>query len=251
MMDKELLDVVVFTGLYKPKNSWRQGRLDDQYYNYCIPFRYKENKIVMVDTYHIKCYGDYDNFIKEREKEKNNIRDFIPYIYDYYYQHYRIIYDIKELEECFDLICDLKEYHPVNDREYVKYKDEDRLENISLWFECQYFQGGYKLVKNNASIFYGRDIMVQLNKLKNNTAYSFPYISDYDLDKLKETIKNADKNNAWYDKEFYEKILKWNEFLKSQKELFDKKYKDIFNNRYFARETQEELDEYMKSKEII
>lgn len=251
MMSKELLDAVVFTGLYEPKNSWRKGSLDDQYYNYCIPFRYKENKIVMIDTYHIKYYGNYDNFIQKREEEKENTRDFIPYIADFYYTHYQIIDTIEELEKCFNLVCDLKEYHPVNDREYVKYKDEDRLENISLWFECDYFRGGCKLVKNNAKIFYGRDIMIQLNKLKNNTAYSFPYMPEYELNELKEKMKSADKNNEWYDKDFYEKILKWNEFLKSQKEVYDKKYKEIFSDRVYACESQEKLDECMKDKEMI
>lgn len=254
MENKELLDAVVFTGLYKPKNSWRQGYLDEQYYNYCIPFRYKENKIVMIDTYHIKYYGDYGNFIQKREEEKNNTRDFIPYVYDYYYQHYTIIDNVKELEIWFDFVCDLKEYHPVDNREYVKYKDEDRFENISLWFECNYFQNGYKLVKNNAKIFYGRDIMIQLNKLKNNTAYSFPYMPEYELNELKEKMKNADKNNEWYDKDFYEKILKWNDFLKSQKEEYDKAYKEIFSGRVYAYETQEDylsylLDECMKDKD--
>lgn len=242
MTSKELLDAIVFTGLYEPKNGWSQGYLDDQYYGYCVPFRYKENKIVMVDTYHIKYYSKYDNFVQKREEEKNNTRDFIPYVSDYYYKHYRIIDSIKELEECFNLVCDLKEYHPVDDREYVKYKDEDRLENISLWFECNYFQNGCKLVKNNASIFYGRDIKVQLNNLKYNTSHSFPHISEYELNELKEKMKSADKNNAWYDKDFYEKISKWNEFLNSQKELYDNTYKEIFNDRPYACESQEELE---------
>ncbi len=248
MENKELLDAVVFTGLYKPKNSWSQGYLDDQYYNYCIPFRYKENKVVMIDTYHIEHYGNYDIFVQKREEEKNNTRDFIPYIYDYYYKHYRIIDTIEELEKCFDLVCDLKDFHPVNDREYAKYKDEDRFENISLWFECKYSQHGYKLVKNGAKIFYGRDISVQLNNLKYNTSYSFPHISEYDLDELKEKMKSADKNNAWYDKDFYERILKWNDFLNSQKKLYDKTYKEIFDRSY-AYESQEELEEYIKNKE--
>lgn len=249
MENKKLLDAVVFTGLYEPKNGWRKGWNDDQCYNYCIPFRYKENKIVMIDTYHIDSYGDYERFIQRREEEEKKIvRDNIPYVYNYYYKHYEIIDTIEELEKGFNLVCDLKEYHPVDDKEYAKYKDEDRLKNISLWRECKYFQNGYKLVKNNANIFYGRDIMVQLNELKNNTSYSFPHMSEYDLNELQETIENANKNNAWYDKEFYEKILKWNEFLKSQKELFDKKYKEIFD-RYYACETQEELDKHMKNKE--
>ena len=248
MTSKELLDVVIFTGLYEPKNSWRNGYLDDQCYNYCVPFRYKENKIVMVDTYHIKHYGNYDNFIREREEEKEKTRDYIPYVSDYYYKHYRIIDTIEELEKCFNLVCDLKEYHPVDDREYAKYKDEDRFENISLWYECKYFQNGYKLVKNDASIFYGRDISVQLNELKYNTSYSFPHISEYKLNELKEKTKSADSKGVWYDKDFYEKILKWNDFLNFQKQLFEKTYKEIFNIRSYACESQEELEELIERR---
>lgn len=251
MPSKELLDVVVFTGLYKPKNSWRQGPLDDQYYNYCVPFRYKEDKIVMVDTYHITHYGDYDDFIQKREEEKEKTRDNIPYAFDYYYQHYIIITSAEELEKYFNFVCDLKEYRPVNNRGYIKYKDEDKFENIPLWFECDYFQGGCKLVRNNAEIFYGRDIKTQLNSLKNNTCYYFPHVPEYELTELKEKMKDADSKGAWYDKEFYNKLLRWNEFLKAQEEVYDKKCKEIFSDRVFACESQEELDKYMKAKEMV
>lgn len=244
-MTEELLNEIKFTGVYIPKDGWSKGYMDTQHYGFCMPFIVGEN-IVMIDTYHISFYGKYEGFVKEREQEREKQRQFIPYVTDYYYQHYKVVRNVKDLQRDFKLICDLKEYHPVESRVYAQYRDEDRLDGIRLWFECQYFQGGYMLVKNDAKIFYGRNIMVLLNGLKNDTCNLLHSMSTYDLDKVKEAIEKAESEGSWYDKEFYERILKWNDFLIAQTKIFNEEYKKVFGNRRYACEKQEDLDELKK-----
>ena len=98
------------------------------------------------------------------------------------------------------------------------------------------------LVKNDAKVFYGRNIMVLLNGLKNDTCNLLHSMSTYDLDKVKEAIEKAESEGSWYDKEFYEKVLKWNDFLIAQTKIFNEEYKKIFGNRRYACETQEDLN---------
>ena len=146
-MDEKLLNAVVFTGLYRPKKCWCNGYQSNQHYDYCVPFMH-EMGIVMVDTYHIHHSGDYEDFLKLREEEKDFKRVEVPFVTGLCYKYYSIIESVEELERNFDFVLDLKEYHPADDEEFAKCTDENKLARVPLWFECNLFRNGYKLVKN-------------------------------------------------------------------------------------------------------
>ena len=238
-MNQELKDKIVFTGVYKPKWDVSLGYMDNQYYGLSVPFIVND-RIVFVDTYHISFYGIYSAYVEQREKEVDVNHNFVPYISNYYYKHYKYVDTVSELEKNFELLLDLKECKPVTGDEVHFYKD--KFSNISLWFECCYRTSGYTLIKKDAKHDYGKKIAYLMNEIYSNITGSDMYLSSMGLSELEDAVKTADENGYWYDKKFYDGLMKYVEFIQDFKKQQSKMLTDLFDNRYPYTDENGEVD---------
>lgn len=218
---------ILFTGIYKPLFSESKGSLDDQYYGYLMPVR-ALNKIYMIDTYHIESphfYSDrantqYECVIIRAEEEHDKQHKYIPYISDYYYKHY---YEVTEedIDEKFKLVCDLKDYEPISDRELYKYNKEDYLEGVKLWWECKY-PYGYNLIKKDAK----ENITLKINNRVNYLIYNFNRPRSLYEGDIKE-LATWTRLTKDYDKDKYNYLMEMNTLLKDLCDTFEAREKEL------------------------
>lgn len=163
---KEVIDKVVFGGLYKVKSGTWQTGYNDQCYCLAVPVMDDKGYLWMQDTYQI----DSPWYSKEKNGVDNKTDAAILQICsfgegyngwcvkkaraNYYYKNQMQIMSEYDLSH-FELICDLHDYHWIGHEDYRDYKPEDVIHDCPLYFEHGYSwnlgraKGGI-LVRNGA-----------------------------------------------------------------------------------------------------
>lgn len=225
---------ITCSSVFRPKFSEGQGQLDDQYYGYLIPFQidtYDESirnistSVYLIDTYHIERpfnsqkvseYNNYSNYFLREDKVYKGI----PFVTDFYYQHCYKITSIEDLNKRFQFLCDLNDFKPCSESDYYNYNANDRID-LKLWYEGHRFY----LVKKNAI----EDKTLLINNLicevENNINIACIH-SEYEMERLK-TIVEANYD-CDFDKDRYNKVVKWYNFISHQILEAENKYKEIF-----------------------
>lgn len=220
---------MIFGGVYKRKVY---DTCNEQHYYIYIPVAYKNKDGViryrMVDTYEAERQYGTARAMEDRIKylEQANCGESSWGIYhgpsNYYYQNYYNLSSDELDEKEWELLADLHDYKPVDDREVYDYLEKDKIMYIPLWREDCYRWGsgcvGLHYVKKDAK----KDgYSVYRNALSN---YSFGF-DDYEAKRLEETCKNVLQNMALgYGKK---KIIK-NMLKKIKKYLQLSKEYDLF-----------------------
>ena len=191
---------MIFGGVYERKGH---DTYNDQHYYIYIPVAYKDKDGIihyrMVDTYEAeKLYGTAKT-MEDRVKhlEQANCGESSWGIYhgpsNYYYQNYYNLPSDELDEKEWELLADLHDYKPVDDREVYDYLEEDKIMYVPLWQEDHYrWNGGgvgLHYVKKDAK----KDgYSVYRNALSN---YSFDF-DDWRAKTLEETCKDVLQNMA-------------------------------------------------------
>lgn len=161
---KEIIDKVVFGGLYEVKSgTWNSsGGFNDQAYYLAVPVMDKDGNLWMQDTYQLE---------RPSMKGDKNITDAaIRQIcsfgegysgwcvnharFNYYYKNQKQIMDDDDLSH-FELICDMHDYRGLEPWEdYRDYKAEDVVHRVILFnehgFRWDYGTCGATLVRKDA-----------------------------------------------------------------------------------------------------
>ena len=220
--------------------------LNDQHYRLWVPVHYKkdnEEKYYMIDTYQVSrdlFSGIYDNdkekvyesLIKGLERLKTpedagNWGSGMPF--NYYYS--AIVKLTDESFKIFKLYADLHKYRLSDDRESKNYKESDVITGIQLYNEHAYSQGGITLVKKNAKINYENKINALATDIIKDIVT--PYVgTDYQIEKILKLEKEAQKNNAKYNKKRLDTVVKYKKFMNNLTEIYRKFFKEIENDIY-------------------
>ena len=225
---------ITCSSVFRPKFSESHGQLDDQYYGYLIPFQVDtydksthnlSTSVYLIDTYHIERpsrpqgvseYNNYcDYFLKEDKVYKGT-----PFVGDFYYQHCYEITSIEDLNKRFQLLCDLNDFKPCSKDNYYNYDVNDRID-LKLWYEGHTFY----LVRKTAE----QNKILQINNLMNtveNGIHEARIYSDFEMTWLKALVR--DSGDCDFDKERYDKIVKWYNYISNQITEAENKYREIF-----------------------
>lgn len=151
---RELIDKVVFGGLYKVKfGTWPMGSngwmVNDQCYGLAVPVMDGEGKLWMQDTYQLP----FPHYNSDKDGVDNKTDAAILQICsfgegyngwcvrnarcDYYYKNQMLIMTEDDLSH-FELICDLHDYRWIGYENYRDYMPEDIIHNCPLYFEHGY-----------------------------------------------------------------------------------------------------------------
>lgn len=145
---KEIIDKVVFGGLYEVKSgTWNSsGGFNDQAYYLAVPVMDKDGNLWMQDTYQLP----HPSSLNGKSKTDAAIDDVCSFgpgysgwvvkraIADYYYKNQKQIYFEDDLDR-FELIADLHDYRGLKAGEdYRDYKSEDLIRGVQLYFEHGY-----------------------------------------------------------------------------------------------------------------
>lgn len=189
---------IIFGGVYKRKCN---DTYNEQHYYIYIPVAYKNKDGViryrMVDTYEVERPFDAVRTMEDRIKylEQANCGESSYAIYhgpsNYYYQNYYNLPNDELNEEEWELLADLHDYKPVDDREVYDYLKKDKIMYVPLWREDHYRWGsgcvGLHYVKKTAK----KDgYSVYHNALSN---YSFGF-DNYYAERLEEICKDVLQN---------------------------------------------------------
>lgn len=206
------------TYLYTYRHNSRQNDLDNQFYGFVLPFQVND-EVYLIDTYHISHYESYNNFVANRAD--NITYKYIPYVSDYYYQHYYKINSKEHLERDFIFIGDLEEYTMCYS-EFENYEEKDKLSEIPLWHDSR----RNNLVKKGADT----SKVLKINNLINTLLQSnYPLrligkVYKEQLDMLVLLNQTLD-----YNKSDYEKLCKWWDYLEKISKEVQEVYAEIFN----------------------
>ena len=104
---------ITSTSLFKPLFREYISSGDDQYNCTLLPFQVND-EVYLIDTYHIKIFGDnpikyYKRYLKKLD-EYNVVYDHIPFVENFSFKHAYKITSQEDLEYRFYYICDLKDY---------------------------------------------------------------------------------------------------------------------------------------------
>ena len=220
--------------------------LNDQHYRLWVPVHYKkdnEEEYYMIDTYQVSSNlfsGIYDNdkekvyesLIKGLERLKTpedagNWGSVMPF--NYYYS--AIVKLTDESFKIFKLYVDLHKYRLSDDRESEDYKKSDVITGIQLYNEHAYSQGGITLIKKNAKINYENKI----NALATDIIKSIdvPYVTtDYQIEEILKLEKEAQENNAKYNKKRLDAVIKYKKFMNNLTEIYRKFINEINDDLY-------------------
>ena len=147
---QEIIDKVVFGGLYKVKShTWpRMNQLfeNDQCYLWAVPIMDDRGNLWMQDTYQLP----YPSSLNGKSKTDAAIDDVCSFgpgysgwvvkraIADYYYKNQKQIYFEDDLNS-FEFVADLHDYRGLKTGEdYRDYKSEDLIRGVKLYFEHGY-----------------------------------------------------------------------------------------------------------------
>ena len=147
---QEIIDKVVFGGLYKVKShTWpRMNQLfeNDQCYLWAVPIMDDKGNLWMQDTYQLP----YPSSLNGKSKTDAAIDDVCSFgpgyngwvvkraIGDYYYKNQRKIESEDNLDR-FEFVADLHDYRGLKTGEdYRDYKSEDLIRGVQLYFEHGY-----------------------------------------------------------------------------------------------------------------
>lgn len=218
------------TTLFYPRFNERQDKYDAQFNEYLLPFQVND-EVYLIDTYHIKIFGDnpikyYKRYL-EKLDECNVIYDHIPFVENFSFKHAYKITSQEDLEYWFYYICDLKDYRCCDgdtSNDYSSFVSK----NVCLTYrdsECLTM-----LVKKQAS----KKLDLQLQNLRSQIfkAIEKPSVKcdcEYKIEDLKQLIS---KNSICdWDKKECNKILEWYDYMSKISEEIDKKYEEIFFER--------------------
>ena len=148
---QEIIDKVVFGGLYKVKSgTWEMGpngwMVNDQCYLWAVPIMDDKGNLWMQDTYQLP----YPSSLNGKSKTDAAIDDVCSFgpgysgwvvkraIGNYYYQNQRKIESEDDLSR-FEFVADLHDYRGLKTGEdYRDYKSEDLIHGVKLCFEHGY-----------------------------------------------------------------------------------------------------------------
>ena len=148
---QEIIDKVVFGGLYKVKSgTWKMSpngwMVNDQCYLWAVPIMDDKGNLWMQDTYQLP----YPYSLNGKSKTDAAIDDVCSFgpgyngwvvrraIGDYYYRNQRKIESEDDLSH-FELVADLHDYRGLKTGEdYRDYKSEDLIHGVKLYFEHGY-----------------------------------------------------------------------------------------------------------------
>lgn len=219
---------ITSTCLFKPLFEESFGGADDQINGNLLPFQVNDD-VYLIDTYHIDEYSheNYENYVEKLIKNGNNIYKIIPFVNDFYYRHAYKINSIEDLNNRFELICDLKDYISCNESYFYTYGIEDRIKFSALKYDGETTW----LIKKGAI----KNITLQINNLimriNKHISYTTPevYCAIDDIKALKELIK--ENPDCEYNKDMYDKTLEWYDYMRKIIDEIDKKYEEIFFER--------------------
>ena len=253
-LSKENIKKIIFGGIYvanyneiEKYASRYNDQLNDQHYGLWVPVHYKKDdkeEYYMIDTYQVSrslFSGIYDNnkeevykaLIKGLERLKTpedagNWASRMPY--DYYYS--AIVKLTDESFKIFKLYADLHKYRLSNDRESKDYKEKDVIWGIKLYNEHAYSQGGITLVKKDAKINYENKINALASDIIKDI--TTPYVcTDYQIDEILKLEKEAQQNNAKYNKKRLDAVIKYKKFMNNLTELY-RKFADEINEDLYT-----------------
>lgn len=218
---------ITSTCLFKPLFEESLGWDDDQINGNLLPFQVNDD-VYLIDTYHITDYHHmYENYVEKLIENGNKIYKVIPFIIDFYYRHAYKINSIEDLNNRFELICDLRDYVQCSESNFYDYIIEDRIKFSALKYDGETTW----LIKKGAI----KNITLQINNLimrvNKHISYTKPeiYCGIDDIKALKELIK--ENPNCDYNKGMYDKTIKWYDYMSKISDEIDKKYEEIFFER--------------------
>lgn len=214
------------TSLFRPRFDERIDYYDRQHYNYLLPFQVNDD-VYLVDTYHIGIFGSIENYLKNMGNNENYTCESLLFAMHDFYTHIYKILSFEALNERFELICDLKDYDMCGQTDFCDYSESNRKGPFQLEScGCKVW-----LIKKGAI----RNITLQINKLivrvKEHISYTTPevYCAIEDIKTLKKLIK--ENPNCDYNKDMYNKVLEWYDYMSKIIVEIDKKYEEIFFER--------------------
>jgi len=223
---------IIFGGIYKANSKVSRyfpaftNYLNDQKYNYWFPIRVVKDgidKTYMIDTYQFemdyKYQSNYEKmvtFLKSLgNAEDNSWLASKPF--DYYYS--ARVQITEESIEAFDLIANLEDYEIASQDETRYYNKEDVVNGVMFW---NYHKNGIgvNIKKKSAKLRYD----LKIDALINDVLYDIrvPKIYDYNIEKLLLVEKEAIKENAIYDANKVEYLLKLQKYINRMSVDYDR-----------------------------
>lgn len=211
------VEKIKFGTVYRAKNIqavWSQTRnsdlqLNDQRYNLWIPIFVpgrsdqgynRREAYYMIDTYQVdSIYSETNRYQAIVDKFSNQFRvDGSSAYYrcgNYYYNSCVELNDYTI--DLFEEYIDLKQWHPISEREAENYDDNDIVRYIKL-FNCHNYPSGIILCRNDAQVDYWNSVESVCREVMDNC--SMPRTpSDYMIEKLKDIVQKAE--NSHYNKD--------------------------------------------------
>ena len=178
-------------GLYRNKVTrlhipgLKSGPYDDQTQGWWLPFKDYKGDWWLVDTYHISSnlfnYLDpLTSFVNFVESHKDGTYIIQKANNDYYYDG-AIKVSAQLLKDCFELICDLREF-TISKCNPNEYDDKDVVTHVQFYFEHAYGSTGVTLLRKGAE---KEDTRVAETLRLEITNQNFSFISDSQIEQLK------------------------------------------------------------------
>lgn len=270
-MENSIKEKILFGGLYQinhekidllrmSSNYFEND--NNQRYDYFLPVCSKNNDgsetFYMVDTYQIdnpngKDYSDLINKICSWKNPEKGTR-IKTRCFDYFYVG---IFEVTDKNiEAFALVCNLKDYKPVNLEEALIYDANDIIPNIPLYhchnYSWNYGARGITLLKIGAI----PNEKKELKRIFSDALDMRIGLSDYDYNKVVNSFKKIQIKYPWV-KDYYRKqIDACNKYLAIFKNLQDlycnslESYRDILS-RFENSQSQENFVFHVPSGDII
>lgn len=215
------------TSLFRPRFDERIDYYDRQHYNYLLPFQVNDD-VYLVDTYHIGIFGSIENYLKNMGNNENYTCESLLFAMHDFYTHIYKILSFEDLNERFELICDLKDYDMCGQTDFCDYSESNRKGPFQLEScGCKVW-----LIKKGST----KEANLQINNLiaSVHTLIEKPKVLTFQ--ESRESIKKANElikenPNCDYNKDMYDKVLKWYDYMRKIIDEIDKKYEEIFFER--------------------
>lgn len=215
------------TSLFRPRFDERVDYYDRQHYDYLLPFQVRDN-VYLVDTYHIYVWGSIENYLKIMGDSENYTRENLLFAMDDFYIHTYKILSLEDLNKRFELICDLEDYDLCEQTEFCDYSESNRKGPFKLGnCGCTVW-----LIKKGST----KEANLQINNLIASVHALIEKPKVLTFQRLRENIKKANElikenPNCDYNKDMYDKALKWYDYMRKIIDEIDKKYEEIFFER--------------------
>lgn len=155
---------------------------------------------------------------------KKTNQKYIPFVQDFYYQHYFEISSIEFLEDKFTFVGDLEDYHICEKLEEIyNFNDEDKIMFVWLYYGQS---KPINLIKNGSRKNELKEFNNLLCKMIRENR-SIINLNCYDKERLDELFKKNKNLIGFKNVNLYEQFNKYYDFLKKENVKISKEYKKL------------------------